>query len=124
MSGISFKTMTSGPHFPLLRPRRLRSTPALRKLVQENSLSAGNLILPAFVRNGKGLRQPINSMPGVAQVSPDELLHDATAAFKAGVPGVILFGIPDAKDEKASGAYDSKGAVQESVRLLKRELPE
>ena len=116
--------MQIGPGFPLLRPRRLRQTPALRRLVQETALSPGNLILPAFVRAGKSLRQEIKSMPGVAQVSKDELLRDAIAAHKAGVAGVILFGIPEQKDEGATGAFAENGVVQEAVRLLKKELPE
>jgi porphobilinogen synthase len=76
-----------------------------------------------FVRPGKKLRRPVGSMPGVDQVSPDEMLKDAAGAFADGVPAVLLFGIPDSKDERASGAYARNGIVQEAVRLLKRELP-
>jgi porphobilinogen synthase len=110
--------------FPVYRPRRLRQTPFLRRLVRETRLTPDQLILPFFVRSGKKLRHPVSSMPGVFQLSPDELLQDATAAFKDGVPSVLLFGIPEVKDEKASGAYDQDGIVQTAVRLLKKELPE
>jgi porphobilinogen synthase len=93
-------------------------------MVSETELSAGRLVLPLFARAGKKLRHPVSSMPGVFQLSPDELVREATAAFEAGVPSVMLFGIPEAKDEKASGAYDPDGVVPESIRLLKKELPE
>lgn len=109
--------------FPVVRPRRLRQTAALRRLVRETSLSASHFVLPLFVRAGKALRRPIAAMPGVAQLSPDEMLADATAAFEAGVPAVLLFGIPDTKDTRASGAYAKNGIVQQAVRLLKQELP-
>lgn len=110
--------------FPVRRLRRLRQSPALRRLVCETQLSASQLVLPLFVRPGRKLRRPINAMPGVFQLSPDELLREAARAFEAGVPAVLLFGIPDAKDAKASGAYAANGIVQQAVRLLKKELPE
>jgi porphobilinogen synthase len=91
--------------------------------VAETRLSAGQLMLPLFVRAGRKLRQPVKSMPGVCQLSPDELIKDAAQAQAAGVPAVLLFGIPDRKDEKASGAYARQGIVQQTVRLLKKELP-
>jgi porphobilinogen synthase len=110
-------------NFPTQRPRRLRQSAALRELVRETRLSASQLVLPFFARGGRKVRQPISSMPGVFQLSPDELLKDATAAYEAGVKAVLLFGIPDTKDARASGAYASKGIVQQTVRLLKKELP-
>jgi porphobilinogen synthase len=110
--------------FPQYRPRRLRQTPALRRLVAETRLSASQLVLPFFARAGKKLRVPVASMPGVFQLSPDELLRDATAAHQAGVPAVMLFGIPERKDEQASEAYAKTGIVPETIRLLKQELPE
>ena len=110
--------------FPSLRPRRLRSSPALRRLVSETQLSVAQLVLPLFVRQGKKLRHPVAAMPGVFQMSPDEILREAAAAHALGVPAVLLFGIPDKKDAKASGAYAAKGIVQQTVRLLKKELPE
>ena len=109
--------------FPAYRPRRLRQSPALRRLVSETQLSAGRLVLPLFVRSGRHVRRPIAAMPGVFQLSPDELVREATRAHRAGVPAVLLFGIPEAKDNHASGAYASQGIVQRAVRLLKRELP-
>ena len=110
--------------FPTFRPRRLRQSPALRRMVAETRLSVSQLVLPLFVRAGQKLRHPIASMPGVCQLSPDELLKEATAAWEAGVPAVLLFGIPDVKDALASQAYAQDGIVQQAVRLLKRELPE
>ncbi|MBI1842349.1 MAG: porphobilinogen synthase [Verrucomicrobia bacterium] len=110
--------------FPVARPRRLRQSAALRRLVSETSLSAGQLILPLFVRTGRGERRPISSMPGVFQLSVDELLKEAETAVAAGLPGVILFGIPSRKDAKASGAYAPGGIVQQAVRALKRRFPE
>jgi len=110
--------------FPVVRPRRLRQSAALRQLVRETTLSARQFVLPLFVRSGKKLRRPIAAMPGVAQLSLDEMLADVTAAVEAGVPAVLLFGIPDTKDTKASGAYAKNGIVQQAVRLLKREYPD
>ena len=109
--------------FPAYRPRRLRQSGPLRALVRETRLSAEQLVLPLFVRSGTQLRRPIAAMPGVFQLSIDELLHEANAAHAAGVPAVLLFGIPDAKDALASGAYSPQGIVQQAVRALKRELP-
>ncbi|HEY9510517.1 MAG TPA: porphobilinogen synthase [Verrucomicrobiae bacterium] len=109
--------------FPNYRPRRLRQSAAMRRLVSETQLSAAQLVLPLFVRSGRKLRKAINAMPGVFQLSLDELLIEATQAHEAGVPAVLLFGIPDRKDAKASGAYAAKGIVQQAVRLLKKELP-
>jgi len=109
--------------FPDYRPRRLRSSAALRNLVCETRLGVEQLVLPLFVRAGRRLRQPVNSMPGVFQFSPDELLREAARAHALGVPAVLLFGIPDKKDAKASGAFAKNGIVQQTVRLLKKELP-
>lgn len=110
--------------FPTYRPRRLRATAALRRLVSETQLNPSQFVLPLFVRSGRKLRNPITAMPGVFQLSPDEIVRDATAAYQAGVPAILLFGIPDKKDAKASGAYATNGIVQQTVRLLKKELPE
>ena len=110
--------------FPQYRPRRLRSSPALRRLVRETRLSPDQLVLPLFVRTGRKVRQPVKSMPGVFQLSVDELLIEARRALTAGVPAVLLFGLPATKDEKASGAYARNGIVQQAVRALKKELPE
>jgi porphobilinogen synthase len=110
--------------FPAYRPRRLRQSPALRQLVRETQLNAGQLVLPLFVRSGHKLRRPIAAMPGVFQLSPDEVLREAGRAQELGVPAVLLFGIPDRKDAKASGAYAANGIVQQAVRLLKEKLPQ
>lgn len=110
--------------FPSYRPRRLRQSPVLRRMIRETQLSTDSLVLPLFVRSGRKVRRAIDAMPGVFQLSLDEMLREATRAFEAGVPAVLLFGIPDRKDTKASGAYAPKGIVQGAVRLLKSELPE
>ena len=110
--------------FPIYRPRRLRQNAKLRALVRETELSVSGLVMPLFVREGSRLRKPISSMPGQFQLSVDELVKEAGRAAKLGVPAVILFGIPDKKDEKASGAYASNGIVPKAVRALKKELPE
>jgi porphobilinogen synthase len=109
--------------FPVCRPRRLRQSAAMRRLVSETQMSTSQLVLPLFARSGKRLRKAINAMPGVFQLSPDEIIREATAAHEAGVPTVLLFGIPDKKDAKASEAYAANGIVQQVVRLLKKELP-
>jgi porphobilinogen synthase len=109
--------------FPALRPRRLRSSSALRAMVAETALRSDQLVLPLFARPGKKLRRPIGSMPGVFQLSPDEIVLEAISAIETGINAVLLFGIPDRKDEKASGAFSVNGIVQQTVRLLKKELP-
>ena len=110
--------------FPTFRPRRLRQSAALRRLVCEAQLSTGQLVLPLFARGGRRVRHAINAMPGVFQLSPDELAREAARAHSVGVPAVLLFGIPDSKDNRASGAYARNGIVQQAVRLLKKELPQ
>ena len=112
------------PNFPVHRPRRLRKTEPLRRLVRETHLHPSQLVLPLFVRSGSGVRNAIASMPGCCQTSVDELLHDARAARDAGVGAVLLFGIPDRKDATGSAAWDDEGPVQQAVRALKRELPD
>ena len=115
--------MSSLGVFPSYRPRRLRQSATLRRLVVETRVSAEQTVLPLFVRPGRKVRRPIEAMPGVFQLSPDELLREASQARDLGVPAVLLFGIPDRKDEKASGAYARDGIVQQAVRLLKKQLP-
>jgi porphobilinogen synthase len=109
--------------FPIHRPRRLRRTAALRRLVRETRLASDQFVLPLFVRSGKGVRHPIASMPGVSQTSVDQLLVDAREAVSLGIGGVLLFGIPDHKDEAGSSACDDAGPVQQAVRALKKECP-
>src|SRR3954470_20503090 len=110
--------------FPNYRPRRLRRTAALRNLVRETQLAPAQLVLPVFVRDGKKLRRPVGSMPGVNQTSVDEMLRDAEAAAKANVGGIILFGVPETKDATGSSAWAENGAVQSGVRALKKAIPE
>ncbi len=110
--------------FPVYRPRRLRQSPAMRRLVSETRLNASHLVLPLFARSGRRMRRPVEAMPGVFQLSPDELVREAHKASDVGVPAVLLFGIPDRKNTRASGAYAANGIVQQAVRLLKKELPE
>lgn len=115
--------MNSG-QFPMARPRRLRQSAVLRQMVRETRLQASRFVLPLFVRDGKRLRHPIASMPGVFQLSPDEMLREAREAFDLGIPAVLLFGIPDRKDARASEAYARNGIVQQAVRLIKKEIPD
>jgi porphobilinogen synthase len=110
--------------FPLTRMRRLRRTPALRGLVRETRLAAEQLVAPLFVRHGKGVREAIASLPGVHRLSPDEALAETQKLAAAGIRAVILFGIPERKDETGSEAWDEGGAVQDTVRLLKRSAPD
>ncbi len=117
-------SLTAFGCYPRLRPRRLRRTPALRRLFAENRLDPAQLVLPLFVRHGRRIRKPIQAMPGVFQLSPDEMVREAQQAAGQGVRAVLLFGIPKQKDLTASEAYAAKGIVQQAVRLLKRELPE
>lgn len=112
------------PSFPEYRPRRLRRTEPLRKLIQETHLSASQLVLPLFVRSGSNVRRPVGSMPGVFQLSVDEMLREADDASEEGVGGVILFGLPDTKDATGSSAWDEKGPVPNAIRALKQKFPQ
>jgi porphobilinogen synthase len=109
--------------FPIHRMRRLRASEGLRNLVRETVLDPGDFILPLFICPGEGVRREIKSMPGHAQLSVDRLVAECGEAHKLGIGGVILFGIPETKDELASGAYADDGIVQQAVRALKREVP-
>jgi porphobilinogen synthase len=110
--------------FPATRMRRLRRTPALRALVSETTLSPAQLIQPAFVVAGEGVREDVDSMPGIERFSISELVAEATEIATLGVGGLLLFGIPSAKDESGSGAYDDEGVVQMAVRALKEAHPD
>jgi porphobilinogen synthase len=103
--------------------RRLRATEALRNLVRETLLDPADFILPLFICPGENVRREIGSMPGHAQLSVDRLVAECAEAYSLGVGGVILFGIPETKDELASGAYADDGIVQQGVRAVKREVP-
>jgi len=110
--------------FPVRRMRRLRRTPALRRLVQETHLVPSQLVWPLFVTHGDGARRPVAAMPGVDQVSVDELVKDAERAARLGLGGIVLFGIPAAKDATGSEAHDEQGIVQQAIRAVKRAVPE
>jgi len=110
--------------FPIQRPRRLRRTPTLRAMVRENSVSPSDLIAPLFVCEGEGVQTPISSLPGQFRLSVDRAVEMARQLWEAGVLGVILFGIPDQKDEVGSGAYDSHGPVPRAIRAIKAALPD
>jgi len=109
--------------FPVHRPRRLRATEAIRSLVRETRLHPAQFILPLFVCPGEGVRKEIKAMPGNYQLSVDELVKESAEVQSLGIGGVILFGLPETKDEMASGAYDDDGIVQRGIRAIKREAP-
>jgi porphobilinogen synthase len=109
--------------FPVTRLRRLRSTDALRGLVRETRLSPDAFVYPMFVCPGEGVRKEVRSMPGVFNLSVDEAVKEAEEVRSAGVPAVILFGLPETKDEVATGAWADDGIVQQAARALKREVP-
>ena len=106
------------------RPRRLRRTDALRSLVREARLAPENLVLPLFACPGEKVRKEISSMPGVHNLSIDEIVREAAGAFETGVRSVILFGLPESKDELASGAYHESGIVQQATRAIRQSVPE
>ncbi|HOV80200.1 MAG TPA: porphobilinogen synthase [Bacillota bacterium] len=109
--------------FPVQRPRRLRASEGIRRLVRENRLSVDNLIYPVFVTGGENIARPVAAMPGVYNYSSDKLLEDVGEAVRLGIPGILIFGVPEVKDETGSGAYDENGVVQRAVRALKKEYP-
>ncbi len=109
--------------FPVVRMRRLRKDENLRRLVRETGLSVNDLILPLFVCPGKNIRNEIKSMPGNYQLSIDELVKECTEVKKLQIPGVILFGIPEKKDELGSEAYSDNGIIQRAVRAVREKVP-
>jgi len=108
--------------FPTVRPRRLRQSPTLRRMVAETRLHPSSFVLPLFVVPGSDVRNPIDSMPGHAQLSVDEVLPVVKEASSVGVGGVILFGIPASKDDQGSGAWDPAGPVPEAIRAIKDQI--
>ncbi|MGC4113597.1 MAG: porphobilinogen synthase [Myxococcales bacterium] len=110
--------------FPVDRPRRLRRNEALRTMVRETNLAPTDFIYPMFVVEGKGVKNVIRSMPGIYQQSIENIVTECMEAWNLGVPSVILFGIPDHKDEKGSGAYDKDGIVQKAIRAVKDAIPD
>src|SRR5262245_30489346 len=109
--------------FPIHRPRRLRRSEALRRMVRETQLSPDNFIYPMFVVEGRSVRRAIPSMPGIFNLSIENVVEDARQALSLGVPAVILFGIPPKKDAKGSGAYDRDGVVQRAISAIKADAP-
>jgi porphobilinogen synthase len=107
--------------FPVHRPRRLRSSEAMRALVRETRLDPANFVLPLFICPGEGIRRPIRSMPPQCQLSIDSAVEECRDIRSLGIGGVILFGLPESKDEEASGAYDDQGIVQRAIRAIKGE---
>lgn len=105
------------------RPRRLRTSPGLRKLVRETNISVEDFIYPMFVAEGAGIEREIASMPGINHYSVDRLLFQLEKVQKAGIPGVLLFGVPDEKDEVGTGAFCSDGIVQKALRQAKQRFP-
>ena len=106
------------------RPRRLRRREAVRAMVREARVGRENLVLPLFACAGDGVRREVSSMPGVFNLSVDEIAREAAAAYDEGVPACILFGLPESKDETATGAYARDGVVQQAVRAVRRAAPE
>ena len=102
------------------RLRRLRATPALRSLVRETHLAPSMLVYPLFLCEGAGVRREVSSMPGVFNLSIDEAVKEVEACAALGIGGVLLFGIPDKKDEQATGAYSTDGIVQRGLRAIKK----
>ncbi|HEV8436783.1 MAG TPA: porphobilinogen synthase [Methylomirabilota bacterium] len=111
------------PH-PVYRPRRLRESPLIRKMVRETTLRTDDLIYPLFTTHGRGVREPIVSMPGQFRLSVDELLKECKDAASMGIPAVLLFGIPHEKDPRGSEAYAEDGIIQQAVRAVKETIPD
>jgi porphobilinogen synthase len=105
--------------FPEMRMRRLRRSEAMRALVRETTLEPGDLIYPLFLCPGEGVRRPVGSMPGVFNLSVDEAVKEAEEVARLGVGGLLLFGLPESKDERGSGAWDDDGIVQQGLRALR-----
>ena len=108
----------------MIRPRRLRRTPTIRRMVRETFINVDDLIYPVFVKHGKGERQPIPSMVGQYRLSVDELVKEAAEVWSLGIPALILFGLPKKKDELGSEAYAGDGIVQQAVAAIKEKVPE
>src|SRR5580658_3983091 len=108
--------------FPVTRLRRLRRTAELRNLVSETRLTPESFVYPMFVCPGEGVRKEVRSMPGVCNLSVDEAVKEAEQAHSLGVPAIILFGLPEKKDEVATGAWAEDGMVQQATRAIKRQV--
>jgi porphobilinogen synthase len=110
--------------FPIERPRRLRKTESIRRMVRETILTPADFIWPMFIVSGKNIRQPVTSMPGVERYSPDISAVEAKKAFELGIPAVILFGIPDTKDATGSSSWEENGVIQQAIKAIKDFCPE
>jgi porphobilinogen synthase len=110
--------------FPIERPRRLRQSAAIRRMVAETTLDAGDLIYPLFVCSGVGVRREISSMPGVYHLSVDLVVEEVQQLQELGIPAVLLFGIPEYKDAQGSSGWQENGPVQNAIRAIKRVAPE
>lgn len=110
--------------YPALRPRRLRRSPNLRRMVRETTLSPDNLIAGMFVRHGQGIQNPIGSMPGQSQFSVDMAVREAETLAELGIPAVLLFGIPETKDATGSENYNPEGIIPQAIRAIKAAVPE
>ncbi|NTU48861.1 MAG: porphobilinogen synthase, partial [Syntrophobacteraceae bacterium] len=111
-------------YFPTYRPRRLRRSENLRRMIRETVLTVDHLVLPLFVAPGKAVKNPVGSMPGVFQMSVDTLLDEVKSAVQLRIPAVLLFGLPVTKDEQGSEAYASEGVVQTAVQAIKDRFPD
>jgi len=109
--------------FPIYRPRRLRRNENFRRLIRETKLSVDDLVMPLFIVPGTRVTNPISSMPGIAQWSVDRAVEECKAIRDLGIPGVILFGIPDHKDAVGSDAYNDNGIIQQALRAMKEQVP-
>src|SRR4030043_2114550 len=109
--------------FPIHRPRRLRKTETIRRMVRETSISSDDFIYPLFVTFGRGVKKEISSMPGCFQESVDRVVKSAKEVYSLGIPSVLLCGIPEHKDEVGSGAYDEHGVVQKAIKTIKNAVP-
>ncbi len=116
--------MLASMSFPIHRPRRLRRSEQLRRLVRETELSPDDFVYPMFVVEGRGVRRPIPSMPGIFNLSVENAVQEARQAQSLGIPAVILFGIPPKKDAVGSGAYDKDGVVQRAIAAIKADAPQ
>ncbi len=110
--------------FPIHRSRRLRKNEIIRKMVRQTTLSTDDFIYPLFVTHGRGIKKEISSMPGCYQESIDEVVKNAKEVYSLGIPAIILFGIPEHKDEAGSGAYDDNGVVQNAIKAIKDAVPD
>ena len=110
--------------FPQQRPRRLRASVNIRRMVRENNLDPGDFIYPIFAVHGEAIRRPISSMPGIAQLSVDQVVEEARTAAGLGIPALVLFGIPETKNSFGTENYSEQGIVQQALRAIRAAVPE